>query len=44
MTYSVWYVLNEGGTPNITGFDFDEDGTLTPLAGLYTPVDWRRRG
>jgi 6-phosphogluconolactonase len=27
------YVLNEGGTPNITGFDVGEDGTLTPLAG-----------
>jgi len=26
------YVLNEGGTPNITGFDVEEDGTLTPLA------------
>ena len=38
------YVLNEGGTPNITGFDFDEDGTLTPLARLHSAVDWRRRG
>ena len=27
------YVLNEGGTPNITGFTFGDDGTLTPLAG-----------
>jgi 6-phosphogluconolactonase (cycloisomerase 2 family) len=27
------YVLNEGGTPNITGFTVAEDGTLTPLAG-----------
>ena len=25
------YVLNEGGTPNITGFTIEEDGTLTPL-------------
>jgi 6-phosphogluconolactonase len=32
------YVLNEGGTPNITGFDFDEDGTLTPLAGSTRPL------
>jgi len=27
------YVLNEGGTPNITGFIVGDDGTLTPLAG-----------
>src|SRR4029079_305712 len=26
------YVLNEGGTPNITGFTVGDDGTLTPLA------------
>jgi 6-phosphogluconolactonase len=32
------YVLNEGGTPNITGFTFDEDGTLTPLAGSTRPL------
>ena len=32
------YVLNEGGTPNITGFDFDEDGTLTPLPGSTQPL------
>lgn len=32
------YVLNEGGTPNITGFDFDEDGTLTPLPGSTRPL------
>ena len=32
------YVLNEGGTPNITGFDFDEDGTLTPLRGSTRPL------
>ena len=32
------YVLNEGGTPNISGFDFDEDGTLTPLAGSTRPL------
>ena len=38
------YVLNEGGTPNITGFEIEEDGTLTPLAGSTQTVDWRRRG
>lgn len=32
------YVLNEGGTPNITGFDVEEDGTLTPLAGSTQPL------
>ena len=32
------YVLNEGGTPNITGFDVGEDGTLTPLAGSTRPL------
>ena len=32
------YVLNEGGTPNIMGFDFDEDGTLTPLPGSNRPL------
>ena len=32
------YVLNEGGTPNIAGFDFDEDGTLTPLPGSTRPL------
>jgi 6-phosphogluconolactonase (cycloisomerase 2 family) len=32
------YVLNEGGTPNITGFDFDQDGTLTPLADSTRPL------
>ena len=32
------YVLNEGGTPNITGFDVDEDGTLTQLAGSTRPL------
>jgi 6-phosphogluconolactonase len=34
----ILYVLNEGGTPNITGFDFDEDGTLTPLPGSTQPL------
>jgi 6-phosphogluconolactonase len=33
------YVLNEGGTPNITGFTFDEDnGSLEPLAGSTRPL------
>ena len=27
------YVLNEGGSPNITGFTVGMDGSLTPLAG-----------
>jgi 6-phosphogluconolactonase (cycloisomerase 2 family) len=32
------YVLNEGGTPNITGFTVAGDGTLTPLAGSTQPL------
>ena len=32
------YVLNEGGTPNITGFTVEEDGTLTRLAGATRPL------
>jgi len=32
------YVLNEGGTPNITGFNVGDDGTLTPLAGSTQPL------
>jgi 6-phosphogluconolactonase len=32
------YVLNEGGTPNITGFTIGGDGTLTPLAGSTRPL------
>lgn len=32
------YVLNEGGTPNITGFTIAEDGSLTPLAGSTRPL------
>jgi 6-phosphogluconolactonase len=32
------YVLNEGGTPNITGFTIGDDGTLTPLAGSTRPL------
>ena len=32
------YVLNEGGTPNITGFTIEDDGTLTPLAGSTQPL------
>jgi 6-phosphogluconolactonase len=32
------YVLNEGGTPNITGFTVGGDGRLTPLAGSTRPL------
>jgi 6-phosphogluconolactonase len=32
------YVLNEGGTPNITGFTVETDGSLTPLAGSTRPL------
>lgn len=32
------YVLNEGGTPNITGFTVGHSGTLTPLAGSTQPL------
>src|SRR5581483_7756917 len=32
------YVLNEGGTPNITGFEIEEDGTLTQLDGSTQPL------
>src|SRR6266404_4261371 len=32
------YVLNEGGTPNITGFTVGDDGTLTPLGGSTQPL------
>jgi 6-phosphogluconolactonase len=32
------YVLNEGGTPNISGFEVGEDGTLTQLAGSTRPL------
>jgi 6-phosphogluconolactonase len=32
------YVLNEGGTPNITGFTVGDDGTLTSLAGSTQPL------
>jgi 6-phosphogluconolactonase len=32
------YVLNEGGTPNITGFTVGDDGTLTPLDGSTQPL------
>jgi 6-phosphogluconolactonase len=32
------YVLNEGETPNITGFTVGDDGTLTPLAGSTQPL------
>jgi 6-phosphogluconolactonase (cycloisomerase 2 family) len=32
------YVLNEGGTPNVTGFTVGDDGTLTPLASSTQPL------
>jgi 6-phosphogluconolactonase (cycloisomerase 2 family) len=32
------YVLNEGGTPNITGFTVAGNGTLTPLPGSTQPL------
>ena len=32
------YVLNEGGTPNITGFTISDTGQLTPLAGSTRPL------
>jgi len=32
------YVLNEGGTPNITGFTVSDKGQLTPLAGSTRPL------
>jgi 6-phosphogluconolactonase len=32
------YVLNEGGTPNITGFVVSDQGRLTPLAGSTRPL------
>jgi 6-phosphogluconolactonase (cycloisomerase 2 family) len=32
------YVLNEGGTPNITGFSISSEGELTPLAGSTRPL------
>lgn len=32
------YVLNEGGTPNITGFTIGDAGELTPLAGSTQPL------
>ena len=34
----VLYVLNEGGTPNITGFHVAEDGSLTPIPGSTQPL------
>jgi 6-phosphogluconolactonase (cycloisomerase 2 family) len=34
----VLYVLNEGGTPNITGFTVAENGMLTPIANSTQPL------
>lgn len=37
--YKDWlYVLNAGGSGNITGFSVGQDGLLTPLAGSTQPV------
>jgi 6-phosphogluconolactonase (cycloisomerase 2 family) len=35
---SLLYVLNEGGTPNITGFTISNKGELTPLPGSTRPL------
>jgi 6-phosphogluconolactonase (cycloisomerase 2 family) len=35
---SLVYVLNAGGTPNITGFELNPDGTLRMLAGSTRPL------
>ena len=32
------YLLNEGGTPNVTGFTIGADGTLTPLPDSTQPL------
>lgn len=32
------YVLNDGGTANITGFRLRHDGSLTPIAGASRPL------
>ena len=37
-TMILLYVLNEGGTPNITGFTIEDGGTLTPLADSTQPL------
>ena len=38
-SYKDWlYVLNAGGSGNISGFAVDKDGTLSPLAGSTQPV------
>lgn len=38
-TFGNWlYVLNAGGTPNITGFTIGADGTLTPIPGSTRPL------
>jgi len=34
----ILYVLNEGGEPNITGFNVAEDGSLTPIADSTQPL------
>jgi len=38
-TYKDWlYVLNAGGSGNISGFSIGQDGSLSPLAGSTQPV------
>lgn len=38
-TYQDWlYVLNAGGSGNISGFAVEQDGSLSPLAGSTQPV------
>jgi 6-phosphogluconolactonase (cycloisomerase 2 family) len=38
-TYKDWlYVLNAGGSGNITGFAIGQDGSLSPIAGSTQPV------
>jgi 6-phosphogluconolactonase (cycloisomerase 2 family) len=38
-SYKDWlYVLNAGGSGNISGFAVDQDGSLSPLAGSTQPV------
>jgi len=37
--YGDWiYVLNEGGTPNITGFSVADNGTLSPIDRSVQPL------
>ncbi|HEX6124800.1 MAG TPA: beta-propeller fold lactonase family protein [Pyrinomonadaceae bacterium] len=42
ISLTIWngwlYVLNEGGTPNITGFRVADNGTLTPIPNSTQPL------